>query len=814
MLFSLSLKEKLFAAFLTVGVVALLVTSTGYHGLEQAHREVRQADDVRLSSAKSLLVISEAQTTIRSAERLLTNRRLSGEDRQNLYSVIARCWDRVDEARRTYRRLPKTPQEVRLWRQFESAWNQWKDKHERVVALAKKRDELLEETLTAQDPTIVQWDKRLSNSHQAARELCRNVESVLKRMIRTNLMAGKKELVDSQARTTLAWIVIFSGVVLSILAALILSWATARSIAKPLQKTIDVLGAVAEGDYQQQLDAHRKDEIGRVASALNTTIEALRATRDQIEEKTFLYESMLDAIAHPIFATDADLNWTFINKATADLSGLDKEEAVGKPCHLLGTNICKTKKCAICRAKADGEHVTGEFIVEALPDHHFVVDAIGIRDRRGRIIGYAELIRDITAQRQVSDYQNVETERLAKNLGRLSSGNLDLDTTVADAGEHTRVVHDYFAGVNTTLSRTVETLRAVLDDADMLAGAIHDGQLDARVDPAKHQGDYQKIIEKLNRSLAAVAAPIEEANRVLVAMADKVFTQTIDRHFAGDYETLRNSINTVAEDIRMTLAEISDSAGQFNESSRLIARSSEALAHGAETQSSTVQQMSASLEQLSRSIDAVKQSAARADSTAQATNTLAEHGGEAVRKSIEATELIRASSTQIGEIIQVISEIADQTNLLALNAAIEAARAGQHGMGFAVVADEVRKLAERSNQAAGEISSLIRESTRRVEEGSQLSEETGIALREIVAGVQETAGKIAEIADATTEQAASAKEVSAAIQIVAEVTEHSAAGSEQMASSSEELRAQADTLRELVAGFGTRKTDAYLKHER
>ncbi len=164
-------------------------------------------------------------------------------------------------------------------------------------------------------------------------------------------------------------------------------------------------------------------------------------------------------------------------------------------------------------------------------------------------------------------------------------------------------------------------------------------------------------------------------------------------------------------------------------------------------------------------------------------------------------ELIRASSQQISEIIQVISEIASQTNLLALNAAIEAARAGEHGMGFAVVADEVRKLAERSNEAAREISTLIKESTQRVAEGVQLSDETGNALKQIVAGVETTAAKIAEIASATVQQAANAQEVSSAIHSVSQVTEQSAAGSEEMASSSEQLGAQASTLRELVTRF-------------
>jgi methyl-accepting chemotaxis protein len=164
-------------------------------------------------------------------------------------------------------------------------------------------------------------------------------------------------------------------------------------------------------------------------------------------------------------------------------------------------------------------------------------------------------------------------------------------------------------------------------------------------------------------------------------------------------------------------------------------------------------------------------------------------------------ELIRGSSTQITEIIQVIAEIASQTNLLALNAAIEAARAGEHGMGFAVVADEVRKLAERSNQAAGKITTLIKESTQQVEKGAQLSDETGEALKKIVEGVQTTAARIAEIATATVQQASNTEEVSKAIQGISQVTEQAAAGSEQLASSSEQLGAQAQALRDLVGKF-------------
>jgi methyl-accepting chemotaxis protein len=140
-----------------------------------------------------------------------------------------------------------------------------------------------------------------------------------------------------------------------------------------------------------------------------------------------------------------------------------------------------------------------------------------------------------------------------------------------------------------------------------------------------------------------------------------------------------------------------------------------------------------------------------------------------------------------------------------LNAAIEAARAGEHGLGFAVVADEVRKLAERSNQAAREIATLIKESTGRVQEGASLSEEAGKALRMILEGVKVTAAEIAGISTVSAKQAQSTKEVAKAAVQISKATEETASHSEEMAASSEELHAQAGHLQDLVSRFKTKE---------
>jgi len=214
---------------------------------------------------------------------------------------------------------------------------------------------------------------------------------------------------------------------------------------------------------------------------------------------------------------------------------------------------------------------------------------------------------------------------------------------------------------------------------------------------------------------------------------------------------------------------------------------SDQLSDGAQQQAAAAQEASAAINEISANISQSAETAAQTEQIADKSAGDAKRSGDAVHKSVSAMKTI-------AEKITIVQEIARQTDLLALNAAVEAARAGEHGKGFAVVASEVRKLAERSQQAAAEISELSAETV-------DVSVAAGKMLEDLVPNIQRTAELVQGISTATQEQNVGAEQINTAIRELDRVIQQNAAASEQAAATSEELASRADELRTAISYF-------------
>jgi twitching motility protein PilJ len=292
---------------------------------------------------------------------------------------------------------------------------------------------------------------------------------------------------------------------------------------------------------------------------------------------------------------------------------------------------------------------------------------------------------------------------------------------------------------------------------------------------------------------------------------------------------IADAINSTIEELRRLVTGINSAAQQVTSATAEAQGVSGQLLQAAQKQAQEIQGTGQSVAEMTVSMHQVSKSAADSASVAKTSLAAAEKGSQAVQNAIRGMNDIREqiqetskrikrlgeSSQEIGEIVQLISDITEQTNVLALNAAIQAASAGEAGRGFTVVAEEVQRLAERSGEATRHIGAIVKSiqrdtqdaveamerSTRGVVEGTKTADEAGDALRDIEQISNRLAELIGGISNSTQQHAAAAAKVAANMKAILAITQLTTEGTKKTAASSARLTALADGLKSSVANF-------------
>ncbi len=292
---------------------------------------------------------------------------------------------------------------------------------------------------------------------------------------------------------------------------------------------------------------------------------------------------------------------------------------------------------------------------------------------------------------------------------------------------------------------------------------------------------------------------------------------------------IADSMNYTIDELRTLVTGVNNASTQVSVKSQQAQAVSVQLLDAAEKQSKEIQDTTQDVLSVAETLTKVSSNAEESSQVAMRSLAAADKGRLAVQNSISGMNDIREqiqetskrikrlgeSSQEIGEIVELISDITEQTNVLALNAAIQAASAGEAGRGFSVVAEEVQRLAERSGEATKQIGAIVKtiqadtqdavaameKSTTGVVEGAKLSDAAGQALSEIDSVTKNLASLIQKISTDTQSQAASANKVARNMQDILEINRQTTAGTQQTASSIKELAEVASDLKASVSGF-------------
>ena len=523
--------------------------------------------------------------------------------------------------------------------------------------------------------------------------------------------------------------------IVSIGAILLFAWLLARNISKHLKRVSEVAQRIAKKDFDNDINTRRKDIIGQVLTALATMQDELRDRLRQEAEQAAANERIkvaLDNTSMSVTVNNDEGEIIYANRSAIEM---------------------------FRHIEADIQEVAPEFSVDKLI---------------GSDLGF---MSNEPSLRNFDNFYLTENKHYSIDIGDLY---LDLSMTPVQDTEG-----NYLGAVIEWNNRSSE-VGVEKEIADIVKNAAR-GDFNKAVSVAGKAGFHKALAIGINQILDITRTSIGDVVSVMQGLAQGDLSRKIEVEYEGMFGQLREDVNSTVDRLREVISTVHSNADQSAETSEKVSQTAKRLGKGASEQAGSLDEISSAMVQMSSNISQSADNASQTEQIAMQAANDADESGRTVDDAVTAMK-------NIAEKIHVVEDIARQTNLLALNAAIEAARAGENGKSFAVVASEVRKLAERSQQAAAEISELSMNTV-------EVAEQAGDKLTRLVPDIRKTAELVQEISMAVREQDSGTAEINNALKQLDRVIQQAAVSAGELAASAEVLSRQASAQRQAMAFF-------------
>lgn len=326
------------------------------------------------------------------------------------------------------------------------------------------------------------------------------------------------------------------------------------------------------------------------------------------------------------------------------------------------------------------------------------------------------------------------------------------------------------------------------------------GNLDIRIQPADDDelGDLTKAFIQTRSGLKEI---ISDIGYVLNEISKKNLTAKPSAYYQGAFTQIEVALKSITEHMNHLMHIVNETSTQVDSGANQVAFGAQSLAEGSTEQASSVEELAATINHMSSQMQQMSENAQDTSSRANSIGEDVKQSSEKMQMMMQAMERIDESSNEIQKIIKAIEDIAFQTNILALNAAVEAARAGSAGKGFAVVADEVRNLAGKSADASKTTATLISNSMAAVNDGMLLAKEATESLLRASSDVQNVANSIVNVSQDLNKHSSSMQQLTVGVNEISGVVQTNSATAEESAAASQQLSAQANSLKQIMSEF-------------